>query len=265
MIAEMKALKAKVALLEREVKENQVPQINFRSNWDASKGPRFQGNRKGCPASASAGVGDNCRHCRKCGSDSHFSFDCPKRNHKNQRNGQSLLGRDPQQTTIAIQKSPIRVGTVIKQRKIRSYFDLRDAKPGGTVAKRAKTRDWDDHNEICKTIQALAIRYNPPDLGKGDSEDEQAYKTHLTPKQHSKVVKLVGGKCNVKCKLNNVELSVLWDTAAQINLFSTTQLKKYFGDMELYESRSAGHKSNITQYCTAQPNFSRADSDDSLH
>ena len=64
MIAEMKVLKAKVALLEREVKENQVPQKNFRSNWNASfKGPRFQVNRKGCPASASAGVGDSCRHC----------------------------------------------------------------------------------------------------------------------------------------------------------------------------------------------------------
>ena len=96
MIAEMKTLKAKVALLEREVKENQVPQKNFRTIWNASKGPRFQGNRKGFPACASAGVGDSCRHCWKCSSDSHFSFDCPKRNYKNQRNGQSLLGGDPQ-------------------------------------------------------------------------------------------------------------------------------------------------------------------------
>ena len=63
MIAEMKTLKAKVALLEREVKENQVPQKNFRTNWNASKGPRFQGNRKDCPACASARV-------------AHFSFDC---------------------------------------------------------------------------------------------------------------------------------------------------------------------------------------------
>ena len=82
MIAEMKAQKAKAPLLEREVKENQVPQKNFRSNWNASKGPRFQGSRKGCPACASAGVGDTC-HCWKCGSDSHFSFDC-------------MLGWDPQ-------------------------------------------------------------------------------------------------------------------------------------------------------------------------
>ena len=96
MIAEMKTLKAKVALLEREVKENQVSQKNFRSNCNASKGPRFQGNRKGCPARASAGVGDSCRHCWRCGNDSHFPFDCPKRNYKNQGNGQSLLGRDPQ-------------------------------------------------------------------------------------------------------------------------------------------------------------------------
>ena len=59
------------------------------------------------------------------------------------------------------------------------------------------------------------------------------YTAHLTPKQHTKLVKLVGEKCNVKCKLNDVELSVLWDTGAQISLLSTTQLKKYFGDMKI--------------------------------
>ena len=73
-------------------------------------------------------------------------------------------------------------------------------------SKTCQTRDWDNHKEICKIIQALAIRYDPPELGKGDSEDEQAYKTHLTPKQHAKLVKLVGEKCNVKCNLNDVEL-----------------------------------------------------------
>ena len=41
MIAEMKTLKAKVALLEREVKENRGLQDNFRSNSNAFKGPRF--------------------------------------------------------------------------------------------------------------------------------------------------------------------------------------------------------------------------------
>ena len=46
MIAEMKTLKAKVALLDREVKESQVPQKNFRSNWNVSKGLRFQGTEK---------------------------------------------------------------------------------------------------------------------------------------------------------------------------------------------------------------------------
>ena len=37
----------------------------------------------------------------------------------------------------------------------------------------------------------------------------------------------------MKFELNDVELSVLWDTKAQISLLSTRQLKKYFGDMEI--------------------------------
>ena len=37
----------------------------------------------------------------------------------------------------------------------------------------------------------------------------------------------------MKCKLNDVKLSVLWDTGAQISLLSTTQLKKYFEDIKI--------------------------------
>ena len=47
-------------------------------------------------------------------------------------------------------------------------------------------------------------------------------------------MKLVGEKCDVKCELNDVELSVSWDTGTQISLLSTTQLKKkYYRDMEI--------------------------------
>ena len=43
MLNEMRALKARVAVLEQEVKESQVKQKNSRPNRNSSKGPPFQG------------------------------------------------------------------------------------------------------------------------------------------------------------------------------------------------------------------------------
>ena len=96
VLTEMRTLKAKVAVLEQEVKESQAKQKNPRPNRNSSKGPCFQGNKWGCPSCASSGLGDSCRHCWKCGSDSHFSFYCPDRERKSQNlgNGQCLLRRD---------------------------------------------------------------------------------------------------------------------------------------------------------------------------
>lgn len=49
--------------------------------------------------------------------------------------------------------------------------------------------------------------------------------THLTPKQHNAVIKLVGKKCIVKCYFNGKEVEALWDTGAQVSIISEGILK----------------------------------------
>ena len=49
--------------------------------------------------------------------------------------------------------------------------------------------------------------------------------THLTPKQHNAVVKLVGKQCTVKCIFNGTEVEALWDTGAQVSIISEGMLK----------------------------------------
>ena len=51
---------------------------------------------------------------------------------------------------------------------------------------------------------------------------------HLTPKEQSKVVSLVGKKCLVKCLLDNCELDVLWDTGAQVSMIPIELLNQQF-------------------------------------
>ena len=98
-------------------------------------------------------------------------------------------------------------------------------------SKTCQTTDWETH----KTIQALAIKYEEADLGRGHGDDPHAFKTHLTPKQQDKLIKLVGRKCQVRCKVNGVELTALWKTGAQISLLSKKQLKEHFGDVEIQD------------------------------
>ena len=89
--------------------------------------------------------------------------------------------------------------------------------------------------DLCKTIQTLATKSEEADLGQRDSDDPHAFKTHLTLKQQDKLIKLARRKCQVRCKLNGVELTALWDTSAQISLLSKKQLKEHFGDVEIQD------------------------------
>ena len=63
-------------------------------------------------------------------------------------------------------------------------------------------------------------------MRKEDPEDNGFYMTHLTPKQHAKVVNLVGKKCHVECYLNGHGVSILWDTGAQVSIISRNVLDK---------------------------------------
>ena len=57
--------------------------------------------------------------------------------------------------------------------------------------------------------------------------------THLTPKQHAKVVKLVGRQCQVECFLNDRGVSVLWDTGAQVSIISKSTLANLLPETEI--------------------------------
>ena len=55
--------------------------------------------------------------------------------------------------------------------------------------------------------------------------DSEVFMTHLTPKQHAVVVKLVGEQCKVQCTMNGRVISALWDTGAQVSILSESLLK----------------------------------------
>ena len=80
---------------------------------------------------------------------------------------------------------------------------------------------WPEHRVLCKAILHLSVS--------NSNYHDPALVSHLTPREQTKVIRLVGRKCMVKCLLNNSELDVLWDTGAQVSLIPSELLSQQFG------------------------------------
>lgn len=86
-------------------------------------------------------------------------------------------------------------------------------------SKECQKLQWGEHKVLCNAICHLrTLEIVAP--GKGDSGDDRVYVSHLTPKQHATVTKLMGKRCTVSCKLNSVNTNALWDTGAQVSIIS---------------------------------------------
>ena len=83
---------------------------------------------------------------------------------------------------------------------------------------------WKDHRLLCQAIGHLSSR---------DSKEfrDHACVSHLTPREHAKVIGLVGKKCIVKCLLNDCEFELLWDTGAQVSIISLEAIQQHLGSI----------------------------------
>ena len=87
-------------------------------------------------------------------------------------------------------------------------------------------RNWQQHKAICHAAQVLSNvsekNFRPT-----------SFVTHLTPKRSSKLAKLVGNRCAIKCKLNALSVEALWDTGAQVSIHSEQFLRRRFPGTKL--------------------------------
>ena len=54
-----------------------------------------------------------------------------------------------------------------------------------------------------------------------------SYATYLTQRPKEKAAKLIGNRCIILCKLNEVEIPTLLDTGAQVSIICLQNVKKY--------------------------------------
>ena len=86
---------------------------------------------------------------------------------------------------------------------------------------------WSNHKAICLAIQDLEAK-QLKSIGIFD---------HFSSKQKSKVVKLVGNKCLIRCSLENKLTDCLWDTGAMVSLLSKNWIQKNLPEVEIREVR----------------------------
>ena len=82
-------------------------------------------------------------------------------------------------------------------------------------SKACQHRHWGEHKVLCKAISHLTGQVTAANGG-----NEGVYLSHMSPKEHTTVVQLVGRKCMVNCELNGQETEALWDTGAQVSIIS---------------------------------------------
>ena len=96
--------------------------------------------------------------------------------------------------------------------------------------KKCQKLNWKEHQTVCKTISKLTKeRDELIDL-------KCSFISHITPKVHHKLVKLVGERCIIDCEIDGVVGEALWDTGAQVSLLSKLWLEREKGDSVVIQS-----------------------------
>ena len=91
-------------------------------------------------------------------------------------------------------------------------------------------KHWPEHKSLCKTTQQL-IAHNQASSVPSSLENGQ-YVTHLTPRQHTTVAKLVEKRI-INCKLNELETQALWDIGAQVSVLPKRWVADKFPGIKL--------------------------------
>ena len=90
-------------------------------------------------------------------------------------------------------------------------------------SKQCQREQWGSHEALCNAICELS---KPP-------ERKTSFLSHLRPSEHRKLIRLVGEKCEVNCKLNGKRTKGLWDTGAQVSGISRGWLGRNFPELVL--------------------------------
>ena len=146
----------------------------------------------------------------------------------NKRTGSGKLPPDAVTGQPAAEKNDVEIHHSIGCKKLHKIlFICTGCKTSKYCSRACQVKDLANHKQIWLEIHELSVKFEKAGPGRGDGEDSRVFVSHLTPQGQEKLSKLVGRKCLIKCKMNDVELPVLFDTGAQVSINSSKQLKTF--------------------------------------
>ena len=98
-----------------------------------------------------------------------------------------------------------------------------------TAAKDSQLKGWKQHKTACDAIIQLKVDKSASACKTG------IYNTPLPPSEQDQVLQLIGEKCQVACKMNDVVTQVLLVTGAQVSLLSHTWLESNLPGAKILE------------------------------
>ena len=150
-------------------------------------------------------------------------------------------------------------------------WQCRGCKAAEYCDRHCQKEHWPMHKQLCCAIQELS---RAEEANNSAHDESGHFISHLTPKQRSKLVGLVGNKCTVNCILNGKATEALWDTGAQVSIISGHFLDKTSPDLKVREisklieadlSLTAANGSPIKYTGWVQLDFKLSPEQDILH
>ena len=92
---------------------------------------------------------------------------------------------------------------------------------------------WGERKILCEAIREMETLNQSS--GKGEEDLKISVPSHLTPRKHSKLTKLVGRRYIVSCLLQGKKVDALWDTWAQVSIILKSWNDAYLPDVPLSE------------------------------
>ena len=93
-------------------------------------------------------------------------------------------------------------------------------------SKKCQEEHYETHKGICSAIDQLHHKFTP------DPKNSQ-FASHMTPKEQSSLISLVGRRCLVSGFIDEIPVEGLWDTGSQVSIVSKHWVDKFHGDKKI--------------------------------
>ena len=79
---------------------------------------------------------------------------------------------------------------------------------------------YNNHKTICLAIDHLHQKFSP-------SSRNSQFTSHITPKEHTNLIFLVGSRCLVSEIIDGIAIKGLWDSGSQVSIVSKHWVEKF--------------------------------------